>query len=158
MKNLILVLLCAALWASPCLAGGVGNQCGLAGTWWGQNFEFQQEYLVTILSIGGGRFSAVVDGVNDFPPYEKFTSWRGEAIKTGSDTFDWSQILFGSLPGAEVPDIFAVRGEIMLVDCDHFDASFDFGAIYAWGQVPFGDDPLLEFPPSSASYTRMPTD
>jgi len=156
MKKQVLFIFCAALCASPLLAGGVGNQCGLAGTWWGQNFEYEQEYLVTIVPIGGGRFSAVVEGVNDFPPYEKFTSWRGEAIKTGSDTFAWNQILFGTVLGAEVPDIFAVRGEIDLVDCDHFDASFTFGAVYAWGQVPFVDEPLLELPPSSASYTRMP--
>ena len=43
-----------------------------------------------------------------------------------------------------------------MVDCDHFDAEFDTIGIYAWGQVPFVDEPLTTFPPSIASYTRLP--
>ena len=137
---------------TPCLAqdvsegSGRGHWCDPAGTWWGQNETFQLEFLVTITPTGFGRYSAVAEGVNGFPPWETATAWRGELRRSGHRTFEWTQLKFagpGQVSAEGYPDIAGAHGEMEFVDCDHFEVTFDLLAIYAWGQTPFVDPPAI---------------
>ena len=83
--------------------------------------------------------------------------------KTGRYTYSWAQVTLAgpsqlSDPGAGVPDIAGIRGEMTMQDCDHFEIDFGQAELYAWGQTPFEDVPVATMPPSIASYTRVPFD
>lgn len=165
-KIMAVAAVVAMAWAGPGLAqdldGRRGNRCDPAGTWFGQNATYGLEFLVTIVPMGGGCYSTVVEGVaNDVPPWEYSTAWRGVIQKTGPRTYGWVQLQFAgpsqaTPPEEGVPDMAAAQGELNMVDCDHFDAEFDLIGIYAWGQIPFVDEPVATYPPSVASYTRLP--
>jgi len=137
------------------------NWCGPAGVWFGSNETFGLEYVVTIDKIGGGCFSVVAENIEVVPPWEYSTPWRGVIRKTGPGTYRWQQITYAGPsqltdPGAGVPDIAAIRGEMTMLDCDHFEVDFGPTGVYAWGQTPFEDEPLATWPPSIARYTRVP--
>ncbi len=145
-------------------AGQPGRRwCGPVGTWFGSNETFGIEYVVTIAHIGGGCYSVVAEGVEVAPPWERSTPWRGVIHKTGRDTYRWQQIAYAGPsqltdPGEGVPDIAGIRGEMTMLDCDHFEVDFGPTALYAWGQTPFEDIPTATWPPSIATYTRVPFD
>ncbi len=135
--------------------------CGPAGTWIGQNQTYGLEWLVTVEPMGGGRYSIVAEGIDDTPPWESSTSYRGVLHKTGRRTFSFAQIKFAGPsqftdPGEGVPDIFGIRGELTMVDCDHSEVEFAPSEFYAWGQIPFVDDPVATSPPAFATFTRVP--
>lgn len=137
------------------------NWCGPAGVWFGSNETYGLEYVVTIDKIGGGCFSVVAENIEVVPPWEYSTPWRGVIRKTGPGTYRWQQITYAGPsqltdPGAGVPDIAAIRGEMTMLDCDHFEVDFGPTGVYAWGQTPFEDEPLATWPPSIARYTRVP--
>ncbi len=137
--------------------------CGPAGTWIGQNQTYGLEYVVTVKPMGGGRYSIVAEGVDDTPPWESSSPWRGVLQKTGRRIFSFAQIKFASPsqftdPGEGVPDIFGIRGELTMLDCDHSEIEFEPAEYYAWGQVPFVDDPVATSPPAIAYFTRVSFD
>lgn len=155
----------AAVWAAPGMAqvisGDPGDRCGPAGAWFGQNETFGLEFLVTIVPIGNGCFSVVTETYEITEPYEYGTLWRGVIRRVDLRTYSWTQLSYAGpsqVPGTreDVPDIAAARGQMTMVDCDHFEIDFDKIAIYAWGQKPFASHALMTFPPSHASYTRVP--
>ena len=137
--------------------------CTPAGTWIGQNETLGLEFVVTVEPIGGGRYSIVAEGVDDTPPWEFSTPWRGVLRKSGPRTFSFKQIRFAGPsqftdPGEGVPDIFGIRGEMTMLDCDHNEVEFAPSEFYAWGQIPFEDEPVATSPPSIAFFTRVPLD
>ncbi len=135
--------------------------CTPAGTWIGQNETFGLEWLVTVEPMGGGRYSIVGEGVDDIPPWEFSTAYRGVLRKTGRRTFTFAQIKFMGPsqftdPGEGVPDILGIKGEMTMLDCDHNEVEFAPSEFYAWGQIPFVDDPVATSPPAIAYFTRVP--
>lgn len=164
----IVVVALTMAWAGTVFAQGAGNGlgrawCGPAGTWIGSNETYDLEFVVTIDPMGRQCFSVVGEGLEVTPPWESATAWRGTARKTGPDTYAWTQVTFASPsqltdPSEGVPDIAAIRGELRMLDCDHFEIEFGPTEVYAWGQTPFEDDPMATWPPSIARYTRVPVD
>ena len=137
--------------------------CTPAGTWIGQNETYGFEYVVTIESLGGGRYSIVAEGIDDTPPWEFSTPYRGVLRKTGRRTFSFAQIKLAGPsqftdPGEGVPDIFGIQGDMVMLDCDHNEVEFAPSEFYAWGQIPFEDEPVATSPPAIATFTRIPID
>jgi hypothetical protein len=139
--------------------GGAGNECSPNGTWFGSN-GLGQDYLFTITRVGGGRYTAVSDGLTVPDFCSENTAFRGDLVRTGPDTFELRQILICDSYGTLL--LWASSGEVVFTDCDHFDALFDNIGAYFWapGITPFVDPfdvPLI--PPGDplpASYDRMP--
>jgi len=139
------------------------RSCQPTGTWIGQNETYGLEFVVTIEPMGGGCYSVIAEGIENVPPWEVSTAWRGALRKTGNRTFSWIQVTYAGPsqltdPAEGVPDIAAVRAEMTMDDCDHLEVVMEPIGIYAWGQVPFEDDPVITMPPSIAHYTRFPLD
>jgi len=164
----IVTVMMILAWAGTGFAQQAGNApgrawCGPAGTWIGSNDTFGLEFVVTIDPMSRHCFSVVGEGVEVVPPWESSTAWRGVARKTGPDTYAWTQVTLASPsqfsdPGAGVPDIAGIRGQMRMSDCDHFEIEFGPTELYAWGQTPFEDEPVATLPPSIARYTRVPVD
>ncbi len=165
-KIMVVATMVALAWAGSGMAqedgGGGFRRCGPAGAWYGQNETFAMEFLISVVPMGGGCYSIVAEGIgNSVPPWEVSTSWRGVLRKTGGRTYNMVQLMNAgpsqlSDPDDGVPDIAAAQGELTMLDCDHFEVEFEEIGIYAWGQTPFVDTPGATFPPSYATYTRVP--
>lgn len=151
----------AAVFAQDAVPEPERQRCAPTGTWIGQNETLGLEYVVTVEPMGGGRYSIVADSIDDTPPWEFSTPWRGVLRKTGPRTFSFKQIKLAGPsqftdPGEGVPDIFASRGEMTMLDCDHSEVEFAPSEFYAWGQIPFEDEPVATSPPSIAYFTKVP--
>lgn len=167
-KIIVFATFFTVVWAGAISAQEAGSEpgrkwCGPAGTWIGQNETFGLEFVVTIDPMGGGCYSAVGEGIENVPPWEASTAWRGVLRKTGRRTFSWTQVAFAGPsqftdPDEGVPDIAGIRGELTMLDCDHFEIIFEPTELYAWGQTPFVDQPMATMPPGIAHYTRVPLD
>ncbi len=165
-KIMAVAAMVAMAWAGPGFAQqadrGGNRACDPAGTWFGQNETYGFEFLFTVVPMGGGCYSAVAEGVaNDVPPWEYATSWRGTIQKIRGRTYEIVQLQYAgpsqlSDPQDGVPDIAGAQGELTMLDCDHFEVEFAEIGIYAWGQTPFVDVPVATYPPSFATYTRVP--
>lgn len=164
----IAAVLMVMAWAGTGLAQEPAQElgrkwCGPAGTWFGSNETFGLEFIVTIDRVGASCFSAVAEGVEVIPPWEYATSWRGMLSKGANHTYTLMQITYAGPsqftdPSEGVPDIAAIRGELTMLDCDHFEVAFGPTEVYAWGQTPFEDEPAASWPPSIARYTRVPVE
>jgi hypothetical protein len=165
----------ALLLAFPCIADGDegdgrghGKKCSPAGTWFGGNAE-DEEFVLTITRVGGGRYMAVAEGVNASLFCLSNTAFRGELVRTGRNTYELRQILFcepdplfydPTFFPPDLPVIWAVRAGLELTSCDSIDGVIDDLFVYSWlsGKTPFIDptdvpvgDISIEF-----SYSRMP--
>lgn len=167
-KIVVVAAVMAMMWAGGVSAQDPAGQpgrrlCSPTGTWFGTNETYGLEFVVTIEHMGGGCYSIVAEGVENTPPWEVSTAWRGVLNKTGGRTFSLAQITFAGPsqltdPGEGVPDVAGIRGEMTMLDCDHFEVEFGPTELYAWGQTPFEDPPVATMPPSIANYTRVPFD
>jgi len=167
-KIIVVATLLTAVWAGVASAQGAIQErgrkwCRPTGTWIGQNETYELEFVVTIEPTGGRCYSVVSEGIENVPPWEVSTAWRGALRKTGNRTFSWVQVTFAGPsqltdPGEGVPDVAGIRGEMTMLDCDHFEVEFEPTELYAWGQIPFEDPPAATMPPSIAHYTRVPMD
>jgi len=171
MKTASRIIVVAVVMAMACV-GGVSAQdavqeperrCTPTGTWIGQNEVLGLEYMVSVEPMGGGRYSIVAEGIDDTPPWEVSTPWRGVLRKSGHRTFSFAQIKFmgPSLytdPGEGVPDIIGIWGEMTMFGCDHAEVVIEPGAVYAWGQIPFEDEPVATTLPAIEYFTRVPFD
>jgi hypothetical protein len=161
-KLVVVAVFVTMVWPTVGNAGELGRRwCGPLGTWIGANATFEQEYLVSIQPLSGNCFSVVSEGLEVTLPWEVATSWRGVVRKIDRDTFTIELVTFAGPsqltdPGEGVPDIAAIRGQLNMLDCDHFEIEFDEVLLYAWGQMPFEDDPVATMPPSVANYARVP--
>ena len=142
-------------------AGEGGRRaCSPEGTWFGSN-SIGENYIFTITGVGGGRFTAVADGLLDTAFCAEATGWSGEMVKTGRNRYDIRQILLCDAYGTLL--LWVAEGEVVLTDCDHFDALWDTAGAYFWGTgfTPFVDpfDIPMTPPgePGTASYDRMPS-
>jgi len=138
-----------------------GSQCSPAGTWIGQNETYDHEFLITIEPSGTGCFSVVSEGIEITPPWQVSTAWRGTIRKVRDQTFEWWLIAYAGPSqttdqAAELPDVVGINGEMNMLSCNHFEVNFGPIGVYAWGQIPFHDEPLATWPPSYASYSRVP--
>ena len=167
----VVVLLVAA----PCAAQGKsvaesGKACHPEGTWFGSN-DFGNTYVVRVVSVGGGRYSAVADGWStDDPPIAlKWTSFHGELVRTGPRSFWLRQISIVELNPALLPEDFpplvlaGAEGGVTMTSCDHFNVDFENVGFYEWDidlnfdrPVPFVDPFFFPLPRIAASYDRMP--
>ena len=153
----------AAVFAQDAVPEPARQRCAPTGTWIGQNETLGLEYMVTVEPMGGGQYSIVAEGIDDTPPWEVSTPWRGVLRKIGPRTFSFAQIKFmgPSLytdPGEGVPDIIGIWGEMTMFDCDHAEVVIEPGAVYAWGQIPFEDKPVATTLPAIEYFTRIPFD
>lgn len=151
----------AAVFAQDAVQDPERQRCSPTGTWIGQNETLGLEYVVTVEPMGGVQYSIVAEGIDDTPPWEFSTPWRGVLRKIGPRTFSFMQIKLAGPsqftdPGEGVPDIFGILGEMNMLDCDHGEVEFAPGKFYAWGQIPFEDEPVATSPPSIAYFTRVP--
>ena len=167
-KIIVVATLLTAVWAGVASAQGAIQErgrkwCRPTGTWIGQNETYELEFVVTIEPTGGRCYSVVSEGIENVPPWEVSTAWRGALRKTGNRTFSWVQVTFAGPsqltdPGECVPDVAGIRGEMTMLDCDHFEVELEPTELYAWGQIPVEDPPAATMPPSIAHYTRVPMD
>jgi hypothetical protein len=147
----------------PAMAGapgnGGGNRCSPDGTWYGTN-ALGQNYLITVNRIGGGRYTAVAEGLNDPNFCDENGAFRGDLVRTGPNTYVLRQLLLCKLDG--VLYLWASEGELVFTGCDHFDAVFDNIGVYLWapGITPFVTPYDIPFippgDPLTAAYDRMP--
>jgi len=148
--------------------------CHPEGTWFGAN-TFGNTYVIRVVSVGGGRYSAVADGWNVFVPLTlERTSFHGELVRTGPRSFWLRQIaIFAINPDSGYPPglyLLGAEGEVTMTgaSCDHFEVAFDnvgahfwepFGPFYdpdfVW-PVPFVDEFDIDFGSGVARYARMP--
>lgn len=165
-KVVVMAALMAVAWTSVVSAQGTpaeleGRWCKPTGTWIGQNDTFGNEFLMTIEPMGGGCYSVVSESIDIVPPWETSTAWRGVLRKTGRYTYSWIQVAYAGPsqltdPGEGVPDIAAIRGVVTMDDCDHFEIDFEEIGLYAWGQVPFEDEPVATLPPFDRALHQSP--
>ena len=142
-------------------AGEGGRRaCSPEGTWFGSN-AIGENYIFTITGVGGERYMAVADGLNDPAFCAEASKWRGEMVKTGRNRYKLRQILL--CDAYETLLLWAVEGEVVFSGCDHIDVLFDSIGAYLWGTefTPFVDPfDILFIPPEEpmpASYDRMPS-
>ena len=69
-------------------AGEGGRRaCSPEGTWFGSN-AIGENYIFTITGVGGERYMAVADGLNDPAFCAEASKWRGEMVKTGRNRYE----------------------------------------------------------------------
>ena len=168
MKRFTLVVLCVALVlsAAPLFARKAADHCDPAGTWYGFNRTFDQQILVTVIPMGDGSYSVVADDDSNgpFPPWQRGSSWRGQISHLKGKKYDFRQILMAG-PAAmsgKGADLFGASGTLRMRGCNNFIVRFNVGGIWAWGQTPLVDEPMLDMLADIpghvmiGKYTRMP--
>jgi hypothetical protein len=117
-----------------------------------------EEGLVTITPMGpdNTRFAIVSDVVN--PGSEARNIARGELVRTESDTYAATQLVYCTDAAAQITCRFVVSGTIVQTDPDTLEATWSESSMFAPDQDPFADDavPLMSFPEVLASYRRIP--
>jgi hypothetical protein len=165
-KNLLTVVAVAAIMlvVPPCLAqrteGGGAPACSPEGTWYGSN-SLGENYLFSVTPTGGGRFTAVAEGLLDRTYCLEATGWRGELVRTGPRSYWLRQILLcdSAIPNLPGLLLWAAEGEVVMTSCDHFDATLDNVGAYFWGfgAVPFVDPFDIPFDlTATLSYDLVP--
>ena len=133
----ILFLLLAAI---PCLAQeGMGNECTLAGTWYGGSGVAYQ--LTIVPSTPAGHYTFVFKGMYVNPAAPLAADPSGELVKTGKgEVYEGSMLsLAGDKsfidlpPGAngKLPDLVAGWNSMELVDCNTIRNTIPFFGLYA---------------------------
>jgi hypothetical protein len=154
--------LCAAiltLGAAGAMAGQGGN-CSPEGTWYGYNDQ-GYVWIVTISRSGPSSFTTVMDwGANLNEPWMAgSTDWRGEMVKTGPRSYEWTTMALYSTGDPTLPFVLGlcpVTAEF--TSCDSWEGA---GTCSYYGysspeQDPFevgiwvGDGPVHAF------FNRMP--
>ena len=153
--------------AAPCLAGGLGQQCSPAGTWYGGNDLVPNvNYLLTIIRNGPRTFTATfqgafsLEGLYGFPSVS--TQWSGELVRTADSVYKFRILSLENWDAANFPPsqpslINGVEGEMEFSDCDVAASTITFFGVYPWGATPFVDTPIIEPPtPIYETYYRIP--
>lgn len=164
--SLVLSLLPAAI---TCLGQGIGNDCSLAGTWYGVGDG--AKYLMTIIPIRGNEYATIVHpGFK--PKVPALAAYSGVTIMKSGNFYTSNLIALANtsdlppLPGSPslFPQIWAVRSLIHLLDCNTLHNEIVFWGAYlsTSNKVPFQDAPdayLLQPPATEIeTYRRMPKD
>jgi hypothetical protein len=151
-------------------AAGMGQgQChNLAGTWIGTNSNGHM-LVITVTPTGHSQFASSADDTADptfgglFPEAVTKTLLRGDYIRTGCNTYDFSYLAYGlgaPLEGEGVYQVvykIVVSGEIIQTDMDTIEGPAFTAAIYTPDQDPFGNEPpLYGCYPVSGTFKRMP--
>jgi len=126
-------------------------------------------FVSTITPTGHSQFATSIDDTADptfgglFPEAVTKTLLRGEYIRTGCNTYDFSLLAYGlgtPLEGEGVYQVvykIAVSGEIIQTDMDAMEGPAYTAAIYAPDQDPFGNEPpLFGCYPVTGTFKRMP--
>lgn len=159
--------------AGTCAGQGFGNDCTPAGTWYG-GAQTAAKYLLQATPDRAGDFATTFHQgfTPPNPPLARLTPFEGRMVYRGANRYDTYGIALGNrttIPppaGGEAADLYAVRGQAELLDCDTLQFVITFFARYDggenWGKkVPFVDDPDFHMlpPPNTITevYRRMPT-
>jgi len=128
-KIIVVATFLTVVWVGAVSAQDAGEGpgrkwCQPTGTWIGQNETYGLEFVVTIEPMGGRCYSVVSEGIENVPPWEVLTAWRGALRKTGNRTFSWVQVTYAGPsqltdPGEGVPDVAGIRGEMESCDAAH---------------------------------------
>ena len=173
MRKIFVLLAFLCVVAGVSAAQGFGNDCTPAGTWYGGGDDYyvngqlfhSPKYLMTIVPIRAGRFS--FRGDEGFTPNpaaaKKLSEFSGELIKQPDGSYKGYALALANpsdVPpplGGPDPNVAAVRETARMTACDTLEFEIDFNAIYAWGKIPFVDNPMVSRGPASETYHRMPT-
>ena len=180
MMRLLSVVACAALLVMPALAGADeeggpgGNRgngvCTLEGAWLGHSPLYGLSWLSVYDadSHWTGSFTQRFVGGDPtfmglFPEAVSWSTAAGTWVRTGRTTFEYTYINYG-LDAAGLPVyIFKDTGTVEFSgECDAFEVTNMFIAIYDPAQDPFGDDPPVfcwpDDPGSEHFAQRIPVD
>jgi hypothetical protein len=174
-KSVLFAALVLLLSSVPGHSQGVGNGCDISGTWYGGGDPHFQ-YLWSTTPMGAGRYHFVGPLGFDYHlfGYVHATPWDGEAIKSGSKTFDvyaisywlWDPVAaaaFDPTIDPSLPEVDIVRSRVTFIDCDTFTNTVDvYGAYFNFTpeKTPFVtpvDMNYLPGGPITETYHRMPT-
>lgn len=165
--NILVVSIVFLVAAIPCLGQGFGNECTLAGTWYGGS-EGTSKYVATIVPTRANHYSAVFDGAYSMAPlgFPVKTIWSSQFVKQNKGEYEYKGTAIGLLnrsaefPPTGPPEIGAVRFHAKLDGCDTLKMVYDFFGGYFWGdKVPFRDPPdyIVAPTPFEETYRRVPT-
>jgi len=162
MRRAICAAILAALTfgASSALAGQGGN-CSPEGTWYGYNDE-GFVWIVTISRSGPNSFTTVMDwGANLNEPWMAgSTDWRGELVKTGPRSYDWTTMALYSTNEPTIPFVLGYGPfTAEFTGCDSFTGagSSSFYGFLSYDQDPFEVGILVgEGEPINGYFRRMP--
>ena len=163
MRKLSCAVILAGLILVPAAAyPGQGGNCSPEGTWYGNNTEGSL-WIVTISRSGPNSYTTVMDtGAN--PPLEGVslsTDWRGEMVKTGAGTYDWTTMAqLRTVEGFPFPlglGFCPLTAEITGCDSWQGEGICSFYGFFSHDQDPFEEGFLfLESEPFEAFARRMP--
>ena len=164
MKRLVsTILVLGLLLGAGSLEAGQGGKCSPEGTWYGHN-DGGEAWIVTITRSGPSSFTTVMDyGANVLDSVVvASTDWRGEFVKTGPKSYDWTTMaLLRGDPNAPVPP-FALGFCPLTAEFTGCDSWQGEGTCAFYGFLAYDADPFEEnFPipfggPLQASFKRMP--
>ena len=163
-RFLVLVAVCASL---PCFAeDGLGNNCTIAGTWYGGSVVAYQ--LTIDRADPTGHYSFTFDPIYVNPQAPLMAKVTGELEKHGR-FFEGSMLSLSSSsqapgPNYQMPDLNVGWNSMQLVDCNTIKNTIPFFGVYfgagiwqpgspwtgpAWirGKVPLADPPDVDMIP-----------
>ncbi|MBI4583992.1 MAG: hypothetical protein HY717_08215 [Planctomycetes bacterium] len=139
------------------------ERCALAGTWIGTLGEATIRLTAIPQDPANRRVSLLYQNVTEDPnfgglvnqilgsPVTSRTDFRGEAVRTGPRTFDYTRVAHainenkvsvGFPPQFKVVYIELVSGTIEFTDCDTIEMSLT-AAFFSADQDPFGEEPPI---------------
>lgn len=163
MKRLSLAMIAVVLvFAAAGAQAGMSGNCSPEGTWYGHN-DAGDVWIVTITRSGPSSFTTVMDyGANVWDPVLVLagTDWRGEFVKTGPQSYDWTTMaLLRGKPGAPPFALGFCPLTAEFTDCDSWqgEGSCTFYAFLDHDADPFEEGfPILFGDPLQAFFKRMP--
>jgi choice-of-anchor C domain-containing protein len=127
-----------------------------AGSYMGTNEPWGEKILMTVtpLDAQNHRFSIVSDGINTANQSRYLA--RGELVRTGSNTFDGTQVCYMIDDNYVLTTKVVVSGTIVQMSVDSLEAAW-VASVYGGDQDPFAEGavPIVSFP-ATAYYRRVP--
>jgi hypothetical protein len=163
-QTLLWVALLMFAGALPAIAQRSGNECNLAGTWYGgSDFKYQ----LTIIPTGDSRYAVTYDPVYtlDLYGFPYNTKYTGLMIRKDRKlTLNAMSIL--NMDNTLVPpdvsklNIWAIQQRGTIVNCNTLELVDVFAGGYYWAndKVPLKDPPDYPLPPTAPeTYHRLPS-
>jgi hypothetical protein len=124
------------------------SECSPAGTWYGGSSGAKYHY--NFVPGEAGRFFLTAEGAYspDLLGAALLTTFTGELEKKSDENYEIRVMALSRkdpTDSEELPVIVAGIGDVQLEGCDKMTITYNFGAFYEWGKVPFVDEPLSMF-------------
>ena len=165
MKKLLVIIATVIFYtfvSSAIVFASGANKCDPVGTWRGGSSydpdgdsynDLGVRYVLTIVPIGRGRYSALWEGSYITPPdYTRMTQYSGELVMKSDGEYECiGMAYFNSssvFPPDSLPQVWVIHSYMEVIDCNTVKCTWDTFDVFDWHSEPFVDTPLFQPAPT----------